>query len=66
LKSRTSWREKPGRPQEAKLVKIPPKMARFGKGMTRYLRSEGFAIGKAGKKLPAVKTFEDRLFRFDL
>jgi len=155
--SRISWREKLERPQEAKLVKVPPKMSRFGKGMmliptpslvngllrkvpkgklitvgaireklardhgadvtcplttgifvrivaeaaeedrgqnkkritpywrvvrddgslnpkfpggvdqqTRYLRSEGFAIVKSGKKQPAVKDFEQRLFRFDL
>jgi alkylated DNA nucleotide flippase Atl1 len=157
LKSRTSWREKLERPQEAKIVKVPPRMSRFGKGMmliptpllvnellrkipkgrlvtvgtirhklacdhnadvtcplttgifvrivaeaaeedraqnkkritpywrvvrddgslnpkfpggaaqqTRYLRSEGFAIVKSGKKLPAVKDFERRLFKFDL
>jgi hypothetical protein len=33
LKSRTSWREKLEKPQEAKLVKVPPKMSRFGTGM---------------------------------
>jgi len=33
FKTRTSWREKLERPQEPKLVKIPPKMSRFGKGM---------------------------------
>jgi len=32
LKSRIPWREKLERPQEPKLVRIPPKMARFGKG----------------------------------
>jgi 6-O-methylguanine DNA methyltransferase, DNA binding domain len=31
--SRAPWREKMERPQEPKLVQIPPKMARFGKGM---------------------------------
>jgi hypothetical protein len=30
--SRTRWREKLEKPQEAKIVKIPPKMSRFGKG----------------------------------
>ena len=30
--SRTSWREKLERPQDAKVVKIPPKMSRFGSG----------------------------------
>ena len=30
--SRTSWREKLERPQEPKVVQIPPKMSRFGKG----------------------------------
>ena len=33
FKSRTSWREKLEKPQEPKLVKVPPKMSRFGKGM---------------------------------
>jgi hypothetical protein len=33
FKSRTSWREKLEKPQEAKLVKVPPKMSRFGSGM---------------------------------
>ena len=155
--SRTSWREKLERPQEARLVKVPPKMSRFGKGMmliptpslvngllrkvprgklvtvgaireklardheadvtcplttgifvrivaeaaeedrgqnkkritpywrvvrddgslnpkfpggidqqTRYLRAEGFSVVKSGRKQPAVKDFEQRLFRFDL
>ena len=31
--SRISWREKMDRPQEPKLVAVPPKMSRFGKGM---------------------------------
>jgi len=30
--SRTSWREKIEKPQEVKIVKIPPKMSRFGSG----------------------------------
>jgi alkylated DNA nucleotide flippase Atl1 len=30
--SRVPWREKLEKPQEPKLVKIPPRMARFGKG----------------------------------
>ena len=30
--SRTSWREKLDKPQDAKVVKIPPKMSRFGSG----------------------------------
>ena len=155
--SRTSWREKLERPQEARLVKVPPKMSRFGRGMmliptpslvngllrkvpkgklvtvgtireklardheadvtcplttgifvrivaeaaeedrgrnkkritpywrvvrddgslnpkfpggidqqTRYLRAEGFSVVKSGRKQPAVKDFEQRLFRFDL
>jgi len=155
--SRTSWREKLERPQEARLVKVPPKMSRFGKGMmliptpslvngllrkvprgklvtvgaireklardheadvtcplttgifvrivaeaaeedrgqnkkritpywrvvrddgslnpkfpggidqqTRYLRAEGFSVVKSGREQPAVKDFEQRLFRFDL
>jgi hypothetical protein len=33
FKSRASWREKLERPQEPKLVRIPPRMARFGKGI---------------------------------
>jgi hypothetical protein len=32
LKSRIPWREKLEKPQEPKLVKVPPKMARFGTG----------------------------------
>ena len=31
--SRIPWREKMDRPQEPKLVAVPPKMSRFGKGM---------------------------------
>lgn len=30
--SRTSWREKLEKPQDVKVVKIPPKMSRFGSG----------------------------------
>jgi hypothetical protein len=30
--SRTSWREKLEKPQDVKVVKIPPKMSRFGRG----------------------------------
>src|ERR1051325_1911956 len=30
--SRTRWREKLEKPQEPKVVQIPPKMSRFGKG----------------------------------
>lgn len=30
--SRTSWREKIEKPQDVKIVKIPPKMSRFGSG----------------------------------
>ncbi|HMG74987.1 MAG TPA: MGMT family protein [Pyrinomonadaceae bacterium] len=32
MKSKTSWREKLEKPQQPKLVQIPPKMSRFGKG----------------------------------
>jgi alkylated DNA nucleotide flippase Atl1 len=32
MKSKLSWREKLERDQEPRLVKIPPKMSRFGKG----------------------------------
>ena len=32
MKSRTSWREKLERPQEPRVVDIPPKMSHFGKG----------------------------------
>lgn len=31
--SRTSWRAKLEKPQEPRLVKVPPKMSRFGSGM---------------------------------
>jgi alkylated DNA nucleotide flippase Atl1 len=31
--SRVPWRDKMERPQEPKLVRVPPKMSRFGKGM---------------------------------
>ena len=30
--SRTSWRAKLEKPQEAKIVRVPPKMSRFGQG----------------------------------
>ena len=30
--SRTRWREKIEKPQEPKIVRVPPKMSRFGKG----------------------------------
>ena len=33
MKSKSSWREKLEKPQAPKLVKVPPKMSRFGKGM---------------------------------
>ena len=33
FRSRVPWREKMERPQAPKLVQVPPKMARFGKGM---------------------------------
>ena len=32
MKSKTSWREKLEKPQQPKLVQIPPKMSQFGKG----------------------------------
>src|SRR6266704_6645470 len=32
FKSKTPWQEKLQRPQEPKLVPVPPKMVRFGKG----------------------------------
>ena len=33
FRSRVPWREKMERPQEPKLVPVPPQMSRFGKGM---------------------------------
>jgi alkylated DNA nucleotide flippase Atl1 len=33
FRSRVPWREKMERPQEPKLVRVPPKMSQFGKGM---------------------------------
>jgi len=33
FRSRVPWREKMEKPQEPKLVQVPPKMSRFGKGM---------------------------------
>ena len=33
MKSKLSWREKLEKPQQPKLVQIPPKMSRFGKGI---------------------------------
>jgi len=33
FRSRVPWREKMERPQEPKLVQVPPKMSRFGSGM---------------------------------
>ena len=32
FRARTSWREKLEKPQEPKLVQVPPKMSQFGKG----------------------------------
>ena len=32
FRSRVPWREKIEKPQEPKLVKVPPKMSQFGKG----------------------------------
>src|SRR2546421_11538088 len=32
MKTKLSWREKLEKPQQPKLVKVPPKMSRFGKG----------------------------------
>jgi 6-O-methylguanine DNA methyltransferase, DNA binding domain len=32
MKSRTTWREKLEKPQEPRVVNVPPKMARFGQG----------------------------------
>jgi alkylated DNA nucleotide flippase Atl1 len=156
FKTKTSWREKLDRPQEPKIVPVPPSMAKFGKGtmliptpklvdgiirqvpkgklitvaeirkklardhsadvacplttgifvrivaeaaheasangakrvtpywrvirdngelnpkfpgdfanQSRYLRSEGFAINRNGKKAPVVKDFERHLVNFD-
>ena len=33
MKSRTTWREKLEKPQKPRVVNVPPKMSRFGKGM---------------------------------
>ena len=33
FRSRVPWREKMDRPQEPKLVQVPPRMSHFGKGM---------------------------------
>jgi alkylated DNA nucleotide flippase Atl1 len=33
MKTKLSWREKLEKPQQPKLVKVPAKMSRFGKGM---------------------------------
>jgi alkylated DNA nucleotide flippase Atl1 len=33
FRSRVPWREKMEKPQEPKLVQVPPKMSQFGKGM---------------------------------
>jgi alkylated DNA nucleotide flippase Atl1 len=33
FRSRVPWREKMERPQEPKLVQVPPRMSQFGKGM---------------------------------
>ena len=32
MKSRTTWREKLEKPQEPRVVKVPPKMSHFGQG----------------------------------
>ena len=64
--SRIPWREKMERPQEAKLVPVPPKMSRFGKGMMliptpklvdslirRVPRGKVITVGTIRKKLAA-------------
>ncbi len=62
--SRTSWRAKLEQPQEAKIVKVPPKMSHFGKGMmlipTPLLVDE--LVRKVGKgKLVTVSELRRRL-----
>src|SRR5437899_2853525 len=64
--SRIPWREKMERPQGPKLVPVPPKMSRFGKGMMliptpklvdslirRVPRGKLITVGMIRKKLAA-------------
>ena len=66
LKSRIPWREKLERPQQPKLVKTPPKMARFGTGtmliptpklvdelLRRIPKGKLVTVGEIRKKLAA-------------
>ncbi len=55
FKSRTSWREKLEKPQEAKLVKVPSKMARFGGGM--MLIPTPKLVDDLIRKIPTGKLF---------
>jgi len=62
--SRTSWRAKLEKPQDPKIVKVPPKMSRFGKGTmlipTPLLVDE--LVRKVGKgKLVTVSELRRRL-----
>ena len=64
--SRVTWREKLNKPQEPKLVKIPPKMSHFGNGMmlipTPQLVDKAVRT-IAGGKLATVRDVRERLAR---
>ena len=51
--SRSSWREKLEKPQEPKVVQIPPKMSRFGKGT--MLIPTPLLVDKLIRKVPKGK-----------
>ena len=51
--SRTRWREKLEKPQEPKVVQIPPKMSRFGKGT--MLIPTPLLVDKIIRKVPKGK-----------
>lgn len=53
MKSRTSWREKLEKPQEPRVVDVPPKMSRFGKG--RMLIPTPKLVDELIRKVPKGK-----------
>jgi 6-O-methylguanine DNA methyltransferase, DNA binding domain len=53
VKTRTSWREKLAKPQEPKIVKVPPKMSRFGSDM--MLIPTPILVDEVLRKIPKGK-----------
>jgi len=50
MKTRTSWRDKLAKPQQPKIVTVPPKMSRFGKG--RMLIPTPILVDQVLRKVP--------------